>query len=315
MSKRRLSIWVIPPSTGRVKQYSLPQWIAHAAIAAAIVIVLGFVVSLGVATYGLNKAEQHQDQSAENTALRAALVDVNSDLNALRSQLKRLEDAEKSVRLVFGFPEIDPTVRALGTGGAVVQTEMPGNETDRMIYAIQTETEGLLRRCEFERDNYESVMRSLMSRKVQLDHTPSIYPANGYLERGFGMKVDPFTNRNRMHTGLDLSAPIGTPVYAPASGVVTLREHQTQFGNIIAIDHGYGLETYFGHLSRFAVKLHDVVRRGDIIGYVGNSGYSTGPHVHYEVHVNGQPVNPAAYIYDRAPEVGQPLATTEKATF
>ncbi|MEW5701756.1 MAG: M23 family metallopeptidase [Candidatus Zixiibacteriota bacterium] len=279
---------------------------------AATLLIIGFFVSMGLATYGLNKADQHQDQAAENAALKAALVDISTDVTVLRQQLKRLEDAEKSVRLVFGFPEIDPTVRALGTGGSVAPAEPPQNETDRMIYAIETEVAGLLRRSEFERENYESVMRSLMGRKNQLDHTPSIYPINGRLARGYGYKADPFTNQIRMHTGLDLAAPIGTPIFAPAAGTVILCERQSHYGNFIAINHGYGIETCYGHLSRFAVKPHDVVRRGDIIGYVGSSGYSTGPHVHYEVVLNGRPVDPMGYIYDRAPQADVSSASGEK---
>ena len=123
--------------------------------------------------------------------------------------------------------------------------------------------------------------------------------------RGFGMKPDPFTGMVRPHMGLDLAAPIGTPIYAPAAGKVTLRENQTHYGNIVAIDHGYGVESQYGHMSKFAVKLGQTVRRGDLIGYVGSTGYSTGPHVHYEVHVNGRAVNPMQFVYDKAPDNGE----------
>ena len=119
--------------------------------------------------------------------------------------------------------------------------------------------------------------------------------------RGFGVKADPFTGKLRPHHGLDLAAMIGTPVYAPGAGKIILREFQTHYGNTIVIDHGYGVETLYGHMSKFAAKLGQSVRRGEIIGYVGNSGYSTGPHLHYEVHAGGRAQNPMQYVYDRAP--------------
>ncbi|MBI3872010.1 MAG: M23 family metallopeptidase [candidate division Zixibacteria bacterium] len=313
MSKQRLNLVVIPPSTGRVKQYSLPQWIGRAVIAAAVTLVVGSLASLGLATYGLSKANRQQAQVKENTDLKAQLASINGDVAVLRKQLARLEDVEKSVRTVFGFPEIDPEERQLGVGGDGVAAELTGSPATDAAHATQAELDGLLRRCSFERNNYETVLQSLMDRKMQLDHTPSIFPVNGYLARGFGIKPDPFTGFEKMHTGLDLATSFGTPIYAPAAGRVILRENQTQFGNVVAIEHGYGIETYYGHMSRFAVKLNDVIHRGDLIGYVGTSGHSTGPHLHYEVRVGGQAVDPMKYIYDRAPEPNAPIATTGSA--
>lgn len=308
MSKKHLSILIIPPSTDRVRQYSVPQWIVRACIAVAATIVVGFISSLGIATYGLNKANVNEDQAQENAELRAALTGITADVKVLREQLARLEAAEQKVRTVFGFPEVDADQRALGVGGAAPQPNFYLSESTQLTHAVESEIDHLLHRASFERENFESVFSALLDQKQRLDHTPSIYPVNGLLMRGFGLKSDPFTGRVRPHHGLDLAAPIGTPIYAPASGKVILREHQTQYGNTIAIDHGYGVETVYGHLSKFGVKLGQSIRRGEIIGYVGTSGYSTGPHLHYEVHANGRPQNPMDYVYDRAPGGSETLA-------
>lgn len=314
MSKKRLSILIIPPSTDRVREYSVPQWIVRGCIAVAATIVLGFVSSIGVATYGINKVSEQQDHAEENAELRASLTSISADVRVLREQLARLEAAEKRVRSVFGFPEVNADERALGVGGANVDVIEDLPESIQLSNALESEIDRLLHRAAFERENFESVFSALLDQKQRLDHTPSTYPTNGILMRGFGVKSDPFTGQMRPHRGLDLAAPVGTPVYATASGKVILREFQTHYGNTIVIDHGYGVETLYGHLSKFAIKKGQSVRRGELIGYVGNTGYSTGPHLHYEVHANGRPQNPMDYVYDKAPSGGEPLAQSDELT-
>jgi murein DD-endopeptidase MepM/ murein hydrolase activator NlpD len=271
-------------------------------------IVIAFISSLGIATYGINKATENQDHAKENAELKAALTGITADVKVLREQLARLEVAEQKVRTVFGFPEVNSEERALGIGGTVVNADPTLSESTQLTYALESEIDRLLHRAAFERENFESVFSALLDQKQRLDHTPSVYPVEGVLMRGFGVKSDPFTGTMRQHHGLDLAAPIGTPIYAPAAGKIILRERQTQYGNTVVIDHGYGIETVYGHMSKFAAKLGQTVRRGDIIGYVGNTGYSTGPHLHYEVHANGRSQNPMAYVYDKAPTPSQALA-------
>ena len=311
MSKNRLSILIIPPSTDRVRQYSVPQWIVRACVAAAAAVIVGFISSLGIATYGINKANENQDQAEENAELRAALTGITADVRVLCEQLARLEAAEKKVRTVFGFPEVDADERALGIGGTLAEPEVALSESTQLTYAVESEIDRLLHRASFERENFELVFSALLDQKQRLDHTPSTYPVNGVLMRGFGVKSDPFTGKMRPHHGLDLAATMGTPIYSPAAGKVILREFQTQYGNTVVIDHGYGVETLYGHMSKFAAKLGQTIRRGEILGYVGNSGYSTGPHLHYEVHADGRPQNPMDYVYDKAPGGDQTIAQSD----
>lgn len=298
---------VIPPSTGRVKQYSLPQWVGAAAITAGAVLLTILLVSVSLAIYGLSNAGKYSAQQAESEALRASLTEMEADVAKLRQRLVDLEEMEKSVRMVFGFPEIDPSERELGIGGGLPVGDGPRPAT----LVLETEIDRLLRRCSYERENYGEVLNGLIDRKDQFDHTPSVFPSGGYLSRGFGVKPNPFTGRDRMHRGIDLAGSIGMPIYAPADGRVSARNTQRELGRMLVIDHGYGLETCYGHLSKYVVKVNDRVKRGDIIGYMGNSGSSTGPHLHYEVHVNGRAVNPMNYIYDTAPTADEPLASNE----
>ncbi len=136
----------------------------------------------------------------------------------------------------------------------------------------------------------------LLDKDSFLHSTPTLMPANGHLTSSYGPRMSPYAGRVKMHEGLDIGAPIGTMIVAPADGVVTYSGPKPGFGNFVQIDHGYGVETIFGHASSVNVKKGQKVSRGDKIATVGNTGYSTGPHVHYEVRVNGTPVDPLYYV-------------------
>jgi murein DD-endopeptidase MepM/ murein hydrolase activator NlpD len=128
------------------------------------------------------------------------------------------------------------------------------------------------------------------------DNTPSLWPVVGHLTAGFGERLDPFSGEGAFHTGVDISSQYGTAVHATADGVVIGAEAHVGYGNLVILDHGFGVTTFYGHLSGFNVTPGQRVTRGDVIGYVGVSGRSTGPHVHYEVRINGAPVNPMRYL-------------------
>jgi murein DD-endopeptidase MepM/ murein hydrolase activator NlpD len=290
---------IIPPSTDGVRQYSIPQWIVPAIFSIFALMLIFSLTSATIALRSGSKSSALEAKVQENRALRVQLADLSSGVALLRDQLSALEEAEHRVRTVFGFPELDPAERALGIGGSVLlsdESELGG--FDAATFGTETELDRLVRRCEFERENFDAMYASLLDRKDQLDHTPSISPVPSSLVRGFGMKPDPWTGQTRLHAGIDLSADVGTPVHATADGRVMLTGSQARLGKMVTIDHGYGIQTVYGHLSKFLVKNGDRVRRGDIIAYSGRSGTVTGPHLHYEVHVRGQKLNPMKYVFD-----------------
>jgi murein DD-endopeptidase MepM/ murein hydrolase activator NlpD len=144
--------------------------------------------------------------------------------------------------------------------------------------------------------NVHELDQHLLDKESFLRSTPTLMPANGHLTSNYGPRMSPYAGRIKMHEGLDIGASTGTPIVAPADGIVTFSGPKPGFGNFVQIDHGYGVETIFGHASTLAVKKGQRVARGDKIATVGNTGYSTGPHVHYEVRVNGTPVDPLYYV-------------------
>ena len=155
--------------------------------------------------------------------------------------------------------------------------------------------------------SFDEILDLSRQQKDRLQHIPSIQPvANKDLSRvasGYGTRIDPVYGTLRFHAGMDFTAKEGTDIYATGDGVVTLAEWKQGYGNCIIIDHGYGFETLYGHMSSYVAKRGQKVKRGELIGKIGSTGKSTGPHLHYEVHVKGKPDNPAKYYFmDLTPE-------------
>jgi murein DD-endopeptidase MepM/ murein hydrolase activator NlpD len=149
-----------------------------------------------------------------------------------------------------------------------------------------------------ERQVQIELAKFLKERRSILASTPSIWPVKGWVTSGFGNRTSPFTGKKQFHAGIDISNKKGTPIVAPADGVVTFAGRRGSFGNMVMINHGHGLVTRYGHLSKFEVKVGQKVKRGQKIARVGNTGRSSGPHLHYEVLMSGVPTNPRYYILD-----------------
>jgi murein DD-endopeptidase MepM/ murein hydrolase activator NlpD len=252
-------------------------------------------LSWDVATSALEKLKLSRLEK-ENKYLEAKLGDFNSTIASIKKQMTDLIEKEKNVRMVFGLPDIDAQIRELGIGGPITDQSATTNSELKGIDLAEFDLEKLLRQSRFEKENFESIYSSLSQRKEFLDHTPSIIPTTGYLSCGFGYRVDPFTGINQLHSGIDLAADIGTPVYATAEGVVCSLERDVGLGRVIKINHKYGYLTVYGHLSQIGVSNGQSIKRGDLIGTVGNTGLTTGPHLHYEVYFQDQPQNPLKYI-------------------
>lgn len=144
----------------------------------------------------------------------------------------------------------------------------------------------------------QNLTTSLIDQKDYLSSMPTLKPTNGWYTSGFGLRSSPFTGKPTMHEGLDIANHVGSPIVAPAAGVVTFANSRPGYGNLVTLDHGYGIQTQFGHVSKIYVKTGDKIKRGEKIAAVGNTGRSTGPHAHYEVRVNGIPVDPYYYILE-----------------
>jgi len=224
----------------------------------------------------------------ENRDLQSANEQFSKSVESLRTQLHTVEDKTRKLAIIAGISTLDETSQG-GVGGLRPTDELGNNpyrdDVDKMSF----------RSHRLEKD-LSVLEQKFVAQSQLLSCTPSIAPVRGILTDGFGGRSDPFTGEQGTHNAIDISSAVGQPVRAPADGIVVKAEWANGYGNVIYLAHGYGYSTRYGHLSSYAVQPGQRIKRGDVIGYVGSTGRSTGPHLHYEVRLNNNPVNPLEYI-------------------
>jgi murein DD-endopeptidase MepM/ murein hydrolase activator NlpD len=221
----------------------------------------------------------------ENEDLRGVNQSFESSVQQLQEKLADYEDRTQQLAIVAGL-DSSPEGSEAGIGGGL---STDGSAADLSIEARTARLDGAL----------DEVEEQLHEQMRWISSMPAITPARGILTSNFGMRSDPITRGRAFHSGLDIAAAPGAPVHATADGVVARAGRNGGLGKAVYLSHGYGLSTRYGHLSKIAVKPGERVKRGDVIGYVGNTGRSTGYHLHYEVHLDGKAVNPKAYLLDQ----------------
>ena len=230
---------------------------------------------------------------------------IQSRLKELDQQILDIEEKDKAVRTYAGMPEVDKDIRKLGIGGVTLKKP---NVLDNLAPAVSKEIsqlhldiEKLSRQVNFELVSYEKIYDRVKGDIDRIRHIPSIRPVSGgFLNSSFGYRQDPIDDIRRFHQGQDITVPTGTPVFAPADGVVKRAYYIGGFGNHIKLKHSSGYSTTYAHLSKIFVRHGQKIKRGDIIGETGNTGRSTAPHLHYEVHYRGTPKNPLDYFFTQA---------------
>ena len=230
---------------------------------------------------------------------------IQSRLKELDQQIIDIEEKDKAVRTYAGMPEVDKDIRKLGIGGVTLKKP---NILDNLAPAVSKEIsqlhldiEKLSRQVNFELVSYEKIYDRVKGDIDRIRHIPSIRPVSGgFLNSSFGYRQDPIDDIRRFHQGQDITVPTGTPIFAPADGVVKRAYYIGGFGNHIKLKHSSGYSTTYAHLSKIFVRHGQKIKRGDIIGETGNTGRSTAPHLHYEVHYRGTPKNPLDYFFTQA---------------
>ena len=222
------------------------------------------------------------------------------EINSLKSKLVDLNSLEKQIRIVANIEKPADQDNLFGIGGSIpadLDTQIPlTDKHNSLVREMHEQTRQLDFASINQKQEFESLLKHLEDQQNLLASTPSIRPVSGWTSSKFGYRISPFTGLREFHNGLDIATRTGTPIIATADGVVTFTGKKGLHGQIIIIDHGYGMVTRYAHLQKALKKRGESVKRGDTIALVGNSGRTTGSHLHYEVHLNGIPVNPEKYI-------------------
>lgn len=296
MFSKKFSIIIVPRDNSRVVNKEISQRLM---VLCSLIISCFIIASVYSAVEFIRSTIDRQQMAGllqENQVLSAKVGDLESTVSLLESEMSKIIKKDESIRLVFDLPPIDSDIREVGVGGEITGAPPVNSELAERTWLVEEDIEKVRRQIELENASFDELFTMVREKKDLLDHTPTITPCDGFATRGFGIHPDPFTGAYQPHNGIDIAAPRGTPVCATAAGIVVSTSYQAGLGNTIIIDHGNGISTYYGHLSTIKATLGRRVARGEVIGYVGSTGYSTGPHLHYEVHLQNRAVDPSRYI-------------------
>lgn len=240
------------------------------------------------------RLEQSQQAVEEQ---RRQFLGLTGDVAAVSRDLQRVLRFDAKLRIMMNM-ESDPAEAGAGLSD-FSQVYLPMYRQELASRKMREFLDRLARATRLEEVNQQDLLRVLRERRDTLANMPSIWPLNGFVSSSFGMRASPFGGAShRFHKGLDITSRTGTPIVAPAQGEVVMAGPDGAYGNSVEINHGSGLVTKYAHMQRYTVRQAQWVKRGEIIGYVGSSGRTTGPHLHYEVRLNGTPVNPMRYILE-----------------
>ena len=292
MPNKNYTILLIPEGSHKVRRYMVGRnWLYTVATTLSIVLLLGSFLLLDYFRTNVDRSE-----------LKRLRVQNQLQQNELREYANRLEDVRKEMVILaqndakmralaqIGHPTGAPENIQVGIGGPV---DAPP-ESD--MTNLQQQIDQIRASIDLRRESQEEVRGFLTEQSSLFSSKPSGWPARGWLTSAFGFRQSPFSNQRTMHEGIDIAARIGTPVYATAAGIVSQAQSENGYGKLVVIDHGYGYKTFYGHNSKLIVKVGQRIKRGDLLAASGNTGSSTGAHVHYEVRLNGVPLNPRKFI-------------------
>ncbi|MBI3607717.1 MAG: M23 family metallopeptidase [Nitrospirae bacterium] len=322
-NRESYTVMILPNPTSKTYRFSVSKKnvkIFLSIACAAVIFLLVFVVQY---FYMVGNIWELTSLRQETTAQKSKIEFFAQSVDGLKRQMERLKEFDVKLRMITdlnvpanaskylgvgGETDTEGQVPALsagpegGEGGTEVPVEAPDvlgtppNHQEALVRSLEEDLSTLQINVVRQEQSYQELTQAIEHRRNRWASTPSIWPVKGWMTSGFGRRISPFTGEPAMHRGVDISVPENTPMVASANGVVIRAGWDGGLGNAIKIDHGFGYATTYGHLAKIQVRVGQRVKRGQVIGLVGNTGLSTGPHLHYEVVVNLTPTNPLRYI-------------------
>ncbi len=299
--KEYFTFMFLPGPNAKVRTFSISKSVIKSVLlSVAGVILLSFYL---IYEYNDVKDKVWELQSMREELMQQKAQVQNFALNILdyKRQMFLLRDLDTKLRRAVSLGPRDKAQQLLGIGGPdelglqnlATIGEKKQDEALKEMHQELTQLKGAASKQEA---SLQMLIEYFEDKRSLYASTPSVWPVRGWVTSPFGNRTSPFSGILKFHEGMDIAAQTGTPVVAPADGVVIKAGFSTGYGNMVEISHGYGIRTIFGHNTRLNVKAGQRVKRGDVISYVGDTGTSTGPHLHYEVRLNGLPVNPVKYL-------------------
>jgi len=301
---KKVTILLLPQGSRRIKRLSIPSKLPFFFTIIGLSLFLG-LLAFAMHTYWQNS--QLKSQASELKRLRKKAVQQNVQIYAFADKIRLLEEEmsklrhfDQKLRAMTNKGPLLQKAGMLGTGGSESEVSGPKNRlqsgSEDLIRQMHRDVERLLAEASVHELSQQELGKIFEDSKSIMASTPTVWPISGNITSGFGYRSSPFTGRAEFHRGIDIVAPVGTPIKVPAEGLVLSTEWSSGYGLILSINHGYGVVTRYAHLAQVEVEPGQRVRRGQRVATVGRSGRTTGAHLHYEIILNGIPINPMRFL-------------------
>jgi murein DD-endopeptidase MepM/ murein hydrolase activator NlpD len=301
MIRNGYTLVLLASNTPRGRQFHVTDFGLRAALLSALLTVL----ALGYLGYHFLVFQVDYRELAELRETVQAQEEMAAQLQTVAEELNRLRSFDTQIRRLAGMDTSPaaPSGSPPAVGGGTLELTKALKEEEQasqaqLLARLYQDLERLEREMALRAESLQAVTAYLTKQKDRLIATPALWPVEGYVTSKFGPRTSPFTGQPQHHTGIDIAAPPGTPIRAPADGIVTFAGTLPGYGNAVVLTHGFGFKTFYGHNQRNQVSKGQTVTRNQVIAFVGNTGYSTGAHLHYEVLLNDQPHDPLKYVVD-----------------
>jgi len=300
LAAKKVTIVLLPGASKKVKQFKIPRFLLFFLF--LVFLSAALVLAWGVSDYRAIRAKipRLAKLEEENNQQKLQLVALTHKIDQISGKLIELKKFDQKLKTMVNLETSEDNSQFLGVGGSDPSLLNPDYTLEKahqkLIRLMHKSLDNLDTEISIQANEKEELYKFLENQKTMLASTPSIWPTRGWVSSRFGYRISPFTNQKEFHKGIDISTRMNTPIIAPADGVISSTGKDHGMGKMLTINHSYGVKTRYGHLAKILVKKGQYVKRGQKIALVGNTGRTTGPHLHYEVYLNGLPVNPFRYI-------------------